>query len=504
MSKSIITVEFEILGNSSLHAAFSSDQSLLDYDIIVFRPNISTYISWSEQCQGKPSLKESKAFRLREQAVRWRQELRNAFDHGKTIFIFMSELQEVFLDTGQREYSGTGRNRHETYIVEPYNNYQAIPLSFEEIVSARGKEIRPAKDLKLLTSYWAEFKESSQYELYFMSKAVVPILVTKTGGKTVAGVVQGKPGSGKGTIVLLPPLSYPIAEFTETRDDKRYWNKQGIAFGQRLVSALIEIDKAAAAERHQTPAPDWIKDADYRLPREAELESEISLLTKQIESLHTGRTELLGQLDKEAGLRRLLYETGPMLEDAILEALSILGLKAERYKDTESEFDVLFTWGEKRFLGEAEGKDNKAISVDKISQLERNLNEDYSKESVQSYAKGMLFGNAFRLQKLSERGEFFTEKCVTSAQRLKAALIRTPDLFVVTRYVKASGDHDFARKCVEAIIETEGTIVSFPSIPAIEEKSQTQAKAVPATQTSLDVNEQPKQTLNSAAPTGLG
>ena len=72
-----------------------------------------------------------------------------------------------------------------------------------------------------------------------------------------------------------------------------------------------------------------------------------------------------------------------MLEEAILEALSLLGLKAERYKDTESEFDVLFTWEGHRFLGEAEGKDNKAVNVDKITQLERNLNEDYSREDVQ-------------------------------------------------------------------------------------------------------------------------
>ena len=452
MPKSIITVEFEIPGHVQWYADFSSDRSLLDFDIIVFRPNISAYVSGSDHYQGKPSLKENRAFRLREQAARWRQELRSAFDHGKTIFIFLSELQEVFLDTGQREYSGTGRNRSETYLVEPYNNYAAIPVSFEEVVNARGKEIRPAKDFKLLASYWAEFREFTRYELYFTSKAVVPTLVTKTGGKAVAGLVQGVHGSGKGTIVLLPPLSYPTEKFTEQRDEERIWNKEGLAFGERLVSALVEIDKAAAAERHQTPPPDWVKDADYRLPREAELENEISSLTSQIESLHTTRVGYLGRLEKEAGLRRLLYESGTMLEDAILEALSVLGLKAERYKDTESEFDVLFTWGEQRFLGEAEGKDNKAINVDKITQLERNLNEDYARECVKQYAKGLLFGNAFRLQKLSERAEFFTEKCISSAQRLKAALIRTPDLFFVTRYVKASGGATLAQDKATSLV----------------------------------------------------
>src|SRR5258706_13743733 len=116
MSKSIISVGFEIPGHPGKYEPFFSDRSLLDADIIIFQPDISDYVSdyvsWSEeQWQGKPSIKDHEAFRLREQASRWRQELRNAFDHGKTIVIFMSELLEVFLDTGQREYSGTGRNR---------------------------------------------------------------------------------------------------------------------------------------------------------------------------------------------------------------------------------------------------------------------------------------------------------------------------------------------------------------------------------------------------------
>ncbi len=472
MSKSIISVEFEIPGHSDECLPFSSDKSLLDFDIIVFQPDISSYVSWTEQYQGKPSLNENQSFRLREQTNRWRQELVNAFNHGKTIFIFMSEMVEVFLHTGQRQYSGTGRNSRVTNIVEPFNSYSTLPITFDEVVNARGKEIKPARDLKLLAPYWGEFKEQSEYDVYFTSKNVSPMLVTRTGSKTVGGIIQAKSGSGKGTIILMPRLHYLVAEFVEKRGDKTYWNKKGLAFGERFVSTLVEIDKAVAAGKQRTPPPEWSTSDDFRLVTEAKLEQEIADQTKQIEIATATRTELLAKLDREAGLRRLLYETGPMLEEAILHALSLLGLKAERYKDSESEFDVLFTWNSHRFLGEAEGKDNKAVNVDKISQLERNLNEDYAREDVKDYAKGMLLGNAFRLQKLSERGEFFTEKCISSAKRLKAALIRTPDLFFAARYAKESKDADFARKCVEAIVAAEGTVVSFPPVPSSEQKSE--------------------------------
>ena len=80
-------------------------------------------------------------------------------------WILMSELQEVFLDTGERQYSGTGRNRQATRMVEQFNNYAAIPLSFEEIVSAHGKEIKTTKDLGLLATYWAQFKDCAPYNL---------------------------------------------------------------------------------------------------------------------------------------------------------------------------------------------------------------------------------------------------------------------------------------------------------------------------------------------------
>ena len=431
----------------------------------------------SEQYEGKPCLSDSASFTLKEKVERWRQELISAFNHGKTIFLFLSEFQEVFVATGTRDFSGSGRNRVTTRHVEPINNYRIIPVDFEEFVSGRGREIKPAKDLGLLGPYWNVFGSVSQYQVYFTSKMIVPLLVTKTGSKSVGGLARGKADAGKGTLVLLPQLDFDENEFLTEKGGEDYWNKKGVEFGSKLVSALVEIDRALNSEKQKTPAPDWVKSAEFRIQKESVLESQISGLTTQVETLQVQKRTLLDELEKEASLRRLLYETGTALEDAILDALGLLGLKAERYKDAESEFDAVFTWDGHRFLGEAEGKDSKAVNVDKISQLERNLSEDYEREEVTQYAKGILFGNAYRLQKLSERGEYFTEKCISSAKRIKAALVRTPDLFFVARYAKESGDVEFCRKCVEAIVTAEGQIVSFPPVPTQTTKVVIETKA---------------------------
>jgi hypothetical protein len=83
------------------------------------------------------------------------------------------------------------------------------------------------------------------------------------------------------------------------------------------------------------------------------------------------------------------------------------------------------------------------------------------------------------LQELGSRGDFFTAKCLSTAERIKAALVRTSDLFFVARHVKESGDTDFAKKCVEAIAATQGAIVTFPKVPQQEQKTMVDAKEKP-------------------------
>ena len=87
-------------------------------------------------------------------------------------------------------------------------------------------------------------------------------------------------------------------------------------------------------------------------------------------------------------------------------------------------------------------------------------------DEVESLAKGVLFGNAFRLTDPVERKAYFTEKCVSAAKRGGIALVRTPDLFYACQYLAASGDADFARRCREAIFSAEGEAVVFPTAPS--------------------------------------
>jgi len=76
---------------------------------------------------------------------------------------------------------------------------------------------------------------------------------------------------------------------------------------------------------------------------------------------------------------------------------------------------------------------------------------------------------------LNERGDFFTEKCLAGAARLGFALVRTPDLFPVAKYLKENPDTDFVKACRKEILSTAGKVVVFPSFP---EKKVTALKGV--------------------------
>jgi hypothetical protein len=465
--KRIVSIGCEIPGGFSEYFSIDSDQSLLDWDIILFNPTIHSFVQHTiETYQGKPSLHESSSFQLRERIEHWKREIRDAAQIGKTVIIFLPELSEVYIDTGERRYSGTGRNRQTTTIVAGCNNYQCLPFELEPI-SSKGTAMRLAKGSEVLSSYWSEFSEWSSYKVRIEGKVSKPLIVTTTGDKTVGAMIKMEDSTG--TLLLLPYLNLDAEEFyKETKDGECEWNKKGQQFGHRLLTAIIEIDRSLRQSRAVTPTPEWAQAAEFILPKELKLRQEVLKIDEKIEILQKHRLKTKALLTNESNLRSLLFEKGSPLEDSILQALRLMGFSANNYKDSESEFDAVFESPEGRFLGEVEGKDKSAIGIDKLRQLEMNIHEDLARDEVTQPAQGVLFGNAHLLLPLSERPDFFTEKCVTAVKRSGTILVRSTDLFKVAQYLSGNTDHDYAQKCRKAMMETSGEIIQFPDPPTAD------------------------------------
>ena len=195
MSKNILTIGFELASDDVGYERLRSTASLSDWDIILIKPTMDDFSHHTLTYQGKPRLDENDSFRLQETCEHWRREILRAVESGKTVVIFLPQNEEVFIDTGNRTFSGTGKNQKTTIHVEPFSIYKLIPRNINPI-NATGSAIRlVGGNAQLLRPYWAEFSDVSLYNVTFDAEADPNIcLTTRDSRRAVGGVFRSKTG----------------------------------------------------------------------------------------------------------------------------------------------------------------------------------------------------------------------------------------------------------------------------------------------------------------------
>lgn len=466
MSKrSIMVVGLDLPWPDAESIPLQSARSLLDGDLIVINPTITYHFTARETFQGKPCFDESSSFTIRECMHRWSAEISAAYDAGKTVVVLLTEREDFFLYTGGRTLSGSGRNQKTTNHVEASNNYAMIPYKFVNLRNATGSRFRKSGQLMPIQSYWNSVESFSEYRVIFDRDESIPLLTTHDESKVVAAALQAK-----GHIVFVPDVNLPDGELEEDdadEDGNPVWTEAAVSFAARLEAAFKEIDRESRAETLAVEAPDWANVDLYRLPAEADLEKKISAISKEIEDLQESQQKLTRELQSYTSVKSLLFAQGKQLESAVRAALVELGFAVTTYQSADSEFDVVFEADGFRYIGEVEGKDEKAINVNKISQLERNVAEDFQRDEIEQPAIGVLFGNSHRLTELTARGDFFTDKVRTSAKRTGSRLVRTTDLFHALKEYREQPSAETAAKFRNAFHQQTGTEVKFPFDAAI-------------------------------------
>lgn len=462
--KTVLTVGFEIPGGFGEFVRINSKASLMDADFVVFLPTLGDYQFSGEDYMGKPLLSDHSSFLAQENMSHWRRELNDFLGAGKTVFIIMSDLEQVYVKTGERKYSGTGRNRQTTDMVTLLSNYALLPFS-PEIVQSRGTSMSLSSD-SVLKEYWHQFGQASEYRVYMESSdAFRSLVITQHGNRVVGGLLRCKSG---GALMALPWIDMHRDDFYAEKEDERdnvewIWTAEAIEWGGKYFATLDSLNEAIKGGAGKTPTPQWLNDQKFMTKQEIALSEEFLQIQSEISHLEGKREQVRQQMASAGSLKGLLYEQGHALESAIFEAMKLMDFVAKPFRDSDSEFDVVLECPEGRCIGEVEGRDNKPINIDKMRQLEVNIYEDLAREEVSQPAKGILFGNAYRLSPPQDRSsEHFTTKCRKAAERNGTALIRTCDLFEVAKILADRPDAEFAASCRKAILNTVGEIVAFP------------------------------------------
>lgn len=462
MERKIISIGYEIPGHSDCYADFESGQSLMEADIVLISPDSfepqGDWISFTSSDGGCYNVETSRLYKQRISHLK--KEIEDHLNAGKNVFIFLTKKEEYSL-----AYSvSTEKKGQRLFSTELYNNYYFLPISIGQLTSASGKHIEFIKN-PVFADFYKIFGKDLKYELYFEKPENARVIFT---GKDKNKILGAYFNAGAGHLVVLPYVDYDRNKFTKEQKGKdgkkqQYWTALAIKFGNMLVAKFIQIDRDLSQDSVKTPPPEWSQAKEYSTKKELQIENSITTENEKLSKINQQIKKLEKELVEERVLKDLLFEKGKALELAVNTALKILGYQSENFNDGNLEIDHVITSPEgERFIGECEGKDTSAISIDKFRQLEENIQTDLQREEIEEPATGILFGNGFRLTKPEDRAEQFTTKCLSSAKR-GTILIRATDLYKVARYLSENKDDKYAEACRNAIIAGKGSVVSFPS-----------------------------------------
>ncbi len=452
--KEIYSVNTIVPGDDIIEVDYSSNQTLLDADVVLFSPTLDLPSARSILDRETDRSAETMSYLSRQQN-HWKSEIIQAASNGKLVVVF---LNSPSIETSQN------------FSVYPkeVSSYDALP-HVESHSAIAGTKMKLANSGSIIASYWHEFSHLSSYQVEVTGDFSGILLESAVGGRIIGAI---KKYEREGAVLFLPDVDFFVDEYLEEEDDE--WTKQGLQAGKRFVSEIVALTNTLAADSSATPPPDWTRDDRFKLPTESDIEQRISGIQEKLTQLQTSKRNLETDLASAAEPRRLLFEKGALLEDAILDGLRLMGFGAARFREGDSEFDGIITSPEgQRYIGEAEGRDSKAINVDKLDQLQRNLLEDYQREEINEMARGILFGNGHRLLSPEKRSEAFTEKCQNVAKRNGYILVRTADMFQPVRYIGENPDDvNYVSACRSAIADAVGEIVQFPATPDEGERDE--------------------------------
>ncbi len=468
----IMSVGFTIPGYSEEAVSLDSRRAISDVDLVIISTEISKY-SYSRRTysNGGESFDLEGSHQFNDDLSHWRKSIKDHVSAGDVVFIMLKSIREFELMTGKTEAKGKV-TIHETL---KRKNSELLPIDLNEASNSQGVNITVNN---LAPNYFRlpeAIDEHVNYEVSFkQDDEIQPLYLTRSKDRLVGGYKK----IGTGYLVLLPAITYDDEEFTEIdKDGEEVWNRAALDFGNSLVSFLDAIKKGLLFSGISTPPPSWSNDLKYQTEAEVDANSKIDKNREKIKKLKEANKKLQDIVNQEGVLKGLLYETGKPLEDSVTEALKLLGYNAENYDDGTLELDQVITSPEgNRLIGECEGKDSKMINVTKFRQLNDSLSADFERDDVDEKAKGVLFGNPFRLTDPKDREEWFTQKAISGAEREKVSLVKTSDLYVIVKYIKDKKASDkFINDCRKAIYEQSG-VVKFPKPSAIPKNKTRNSK----------------------------
>jgi hypothetical protein len=445
----LLSLDFDpVYGDDTTRSTFSSDVSAFDYDVVIWDPeeSLGRYGRYSsyERYRGLPSFDEEGSVRLTADAARRRQEFVDFINTGRSLVVIVRPPQLCVIDTGQRSYSGTGRNRVTTRHVQEFDLLSALPVSgivFQKASGSRIEIVSEGPAASLLKKY----RELLRYEATMAkSRGTSLAKVTRT-DRIVSSLIRT---TGGGNLVLLPLIDLA----SDSEDDERErdegddgWIEQAPEFQADLLATLEEL-----STRGVTARPAWAK--NYATEQQRELITDIATQQERVEKARARLAKLHQERERAEARDQLFLGTGRALELQVREVLELLGGTVIEPPPGRDDWRVDFPEG--AAVLEIKGV-LKSAAEKHAAQLEKWVASAF--EDSGEMPKGILVVNTWREVPLGERTqEDFPSQMLPYSKRRGHCLITGLQLFVIRADVE--GNPDRAERWRKLLLSTKGIV----------------------------------------------
>ncbi len=407
---------------------FGSGISFLDYDLILLDMStiLCDYYTSSSTYLGLPSLNDDKSAKLVNDCKRRKKEIAEMLRIGRPVIVFTPEPIKCYIATGERTYSGTGKNRQTTRIVNQFDITSIFPFDVRT-EKATGEYIDCTVN-GAFRDYLRKVINHTNYTAYFESDLGEPIYKISGTDKVVGSLVK----QDNGIVLFLPKF------FDDDNEElnELFWNE------------LIALLKGITVNEEDFYLPEWT--SKLYLPEEKnlreegyELEDELIRLKEEIKRKNEEITKLVES-------KLLITGSGRILELKVKEALEDIGLNVT--EGLPGRDDLIVEYNNQHAVIEVKGV-SKSAAEKHAAQLEKWVSEYYSVHEIMP--KGILIVNGFKDLPLDKRTEeVFPNQMLKYSEQREHCLLTGEQLLNLMFAARIDGE--LKSKIIESLFNTVG------------------------------------------------
>ncbi len=404
--------------------SFDSYNSLLDYDIVIIDlTGISSEYDYDKDYNGRERLYSGKkrlsnddSFKFLSDFKRRKEEIKYLLALGKTLYIMLPVESSFYIYSGKNEYSGTGKNRQKTHLVNEVNVLDILPIKLN-VTTGFGSKWAHSTDSPYRILFEVKGMEY-YYNAYFSSEDKgIPVAYIANTEKNISKVFP----INDGRLVVFPSI-FDEEDYSSEKEYRKVINN--------FLHTIDDLEEEIKVSLDDYSLPEW---ADkYNILTEKNEKEKIEELNKEIEKLKIEKEKAEDKLSSIQKYKLAFTTSGKELETIIYEIFSELGFKSMPIEHNRA--DGIFEYNDLKIVTEIKGV-NGSSAEKHGAQLEKWVSEFVEKEGI--IPKAILIVNGFRKKDLSSRNEaVFPNQMIEYSTKREHCLISTVQLLGIFIDVK--------------------------------------------------------------------